>query len=59
MHYTNTTVLRLPTVFNTAVHVCSLEAVGEKNLSPQNMSLWHKDYFRMVNFNKQQTWEKL
>lgn len=33
--------------------------VGELNLPPQSMSLWHKVYFRLVIFKKEQTWEKL
>ena len=32
---------------------------GEQNLPLQNMSFWHKDYFRLIIFKKQQTYEKL
>ena len=32
---------------------------GEQNLPPQNMLLWHKDYFRLIIFKKQQAQEKL
>lgn len=35
------------------------EAVGEQNLPPQNISLWHINYFNPVIVSKkQQTWEK-
>ena len=35
------------------------EAVGEQNLPPQNISLWHINYFKPVMVSKkQQTWEK-
>ena len=32
---------------------------GKLNLPPQNMPPWHKDYFELVMFKKQQTEEKL
>ena len=32
---------------------------GEKNLPPQNMPLWHKDYLEQMIFKKQWTQEKL
>lgn len=25
-------------------------------MPPQNMLIWHEDYFRLVNFKQQQTW---
>ena len=28
---------------------------GEQNFPPQNMLLWHKNYFRFIIFKKQQT----
>ena len=31
---------------------CIMEAVGEQNLPPQNVSLWHEDYFRLIRFKK-------
>ena len=31
----------------------------EENLGPQNMPLWHKNYFRLVILKKEQTQEKL
>ena len=31
----------------------------KQNLSPQNMPLWHKDYFRLIGFKKLKTSEKL
>ena len=31
--------------------------VGEQNLPPQNVSLWHEDYFRLIIFKKQKTQE--
>ena len=34
-------------------------AEGEQNISPLNMLWWHKDYFRLIIFKKQQTLEKL
>ena len=30
---------------------------GEQNFPPQNMHLWHKNYFRFFVFKKQQTQE--
>ena len=33
--------------------------VGEQNLPPQNMSLWHEDYFKLVVFEKQKAQEEL
>ena len=53
MYYTNT----YHCVVN-AVQVCSLRAIEKQNLSPQSISIWH-NYFRLVNFKKEQTWKKL
>lgn len=33
--------------------------IGQQNLSPQNMFLWHEDFLEPVNFKNQQTGEKL
>lgn len=38
-------------------YLLSLE--GEHNMPPQNVPLWHKDYFQLVIFKKQQTQEQL
>ena len=35
-----------------------LAVVGEQNLPPQNMPLWHKGYFKLVIFKKLQTQAK-
>lgn len=49
---TFTFVLQLPMVLNTwYTGLQSKSHMG--NLSPQNMFLWRKDYFRVVNFIKQ------
>lgn len=32
---------------------------GEQNMSPENVHLWHKDYFKLTIFRKEQTQEKL
>lgn len=31
---------------------------GGQTMTPQNVPLWHRDYFEVVTFKKQQTWEK-
>ena len=33
------------------------ESVGEQNLPPQNVSLWHEDKFRLIISKKQKTQE--
>lgn len=32
--------------------VIILHCKGEQNLLPENMSIWHKDYFRLITFLK-------
>lgn len=32
-------------------------SVGEQNLQPKDVSLWHKYYFRLLILKRQKTWE--
>lgn len=41
------------------MHVEGFDFVEEKNLLPQNMSLWQKDYLELFIFKKEQTQENL
>lgn len=44
---------------NEAGRETTIDIKGVQNKSPQNVSLWHVDYFKMKTVKTQQTQEKL
>lgn len=40
---------------DTGIHGYHVHNEGEQKMPPENITLWHKDYFKLIIFKEQQT----